>query len=233
MKSTQEINKQSHLHHILTTLEELIIISKKTAAPSDNCFQYIGTIVDNTAGLLTAPANSLDNGNRRIIFSEDKNWVSLMQAVHRSFLSSIQAAVEKALSEQCNYVEIKNKKKIDSLLEELSDKLTNAQKRAIKSLSPKKPSFNDYLEAVLKNNNTMSADRKTIWRKYFKCLSLVRNKVSHSDCSLSSSEKELLMHNGFSPLVNETELQFNSRIYTQVCNHAIQFFQELGYVLRN
>ncbi|HAU2062766.1 TPA: hypothetical protein JBK43_14670, partial [Legionella pneumophila] len=127
MKATNEINRNSHLQHILTTLEELIIISKKTAAPSDNCFQYIGTIVDNTIGLLTAPANSLDGGNRRISFNDDNNWVSLMQAVHRSFLSSIQTSVERALAESCKIIEIKSKKKINSLLKELDGKLTNKQ----------------------------------------------------------------------------------------------------------
>ncbi|HAU2052860.1 TPA: hypothetical protein JBK15_15970, partial [Legionella pneumophila] len=147
MKATNEINRNSHLQHILTTLEELIIISKKTAAPSDNCFQYIGTIVDNTIGLLTAPANSLDGGNRRISFNDDNNWVSLMQAVHRSFLSSIQTSVERALAESCKIIEIKSKKKINSLLKELDGKLTNKQIKLIESLAPKKPSFDDYLEA--------------------------------------------------------------------------------------
>ena len=125
------------------------------------------------------------------------------------------------------------KKKIDYLLDELGDKLTQSQKRVIKSLSPKKPSFNDYLEAALKQNSNILEHRKKIWRKYFKCISILRNKVSHSDCSLSSSEKDLLMNNGFSAVVNGTELQFNSRNYVQICNHVIQFFQELGYILRN
>lgn len=155
-----------------------------------------------------------------------------MQAVHRSFFSSIHTAVEKALSEQCTFVDIKNKKKVDSLVEELGDKLTKTQKRVIKSLSPKKPSFNDYLDAALKKNGTIPEHRKTAWRKYFNCLSVVRNKVSHSDCALNHNERELLMQNGFSPLVNGTELQINSRFYSQVCNHVIQFFQELGYTLR-
>ena len=108
---TLYINKRSHLEHILASLDELLLVSKKTSAPSDNCFQYLGTTVDNTLSLLTAPANSLDDGHRRLIFNDDKNWVSLMQAVHRSFLSSVQIAVEKALTEQCSSVENNNKKK--------------------------------------------------------------------------------------------------------------------------
>jgi len=102
----------------------------------------------------------------------------------------------------------------------LGDKITRSQKRVIKSLSPKKPSFNDYLEAALKQNINILEHRKKIWREYFKCISILRNKVSHSDCSLSSSEKDLLMHNGFSAVVNGTELQFNSRNYVQICNHV-------------
>jgi hypothetical protein len=214
-------------------LEELIIISKKTAAPSDNCFQYIGTIVDNTIGLLTAPANSLDGGNRRISFNDDNNWVSLMQAVHRSFLSSIQTSVERALAESCKIIEIKSKKKINSLLKELDGKLTNKQIKLIESLAPKKPSFDDYLEASLKNISSMAEDRKKIWRKYFKCLSILRNKVSHSDCSLSTIERESLVQNGFASLVNGNELQFNSRLYSQICDYVIQFFQELGHTLKH
>jgi len=109
---TLYINKRSHLEHILASLDELLLVSKKTSAPSDNCFQYLGTTVDNTILLLTAPAKILDDGYRRLIFNEDKNWVSLMQEVHRSFFSSIQVAVEKALTEQCGSVENNNKKRL-------------------------------------------------------------------------------------------------------------------------
>lgn len=230
--NASEENRNSHLQHILITLDELLIISKKTSAPADLCFQYIGTIVDNTIGLLTAPANSLDDGNRRISFDEEHNWISLMQAVHRAFLSSVQIAVEKALANDCGSIEISGEKKIASLLKELDGKLTDQQIKLVKSLVPKKPSFNDYLDASLKKS-PMSNDRKKIWRKYFKCLSIIRNKVSHSDCSLSSNDRECLVLNGFAPLVMENKLQFNSRYYTQICNHLIQFFQDLGHTLRN
>lgn len=226
------INKSLHLEHILASIEELLVLSKKTAAPSDMSFQYIGTIIDNTMGLLTAPANSLNNGNLRIVFEGDLNWISLMQAVHRSFFSSIQTALEKGLSELVNNVEIINVIKIERLIKELNGKLTRSQEKLIKSFSQKKPAFNDYLESAFKQNRSMSNDRKKIWRKYFHCLSIIRNKSSHSDSFLSNNEKNILLENGFSSVVKGNELQLNSRIYAQVCNHVIQFFQEFGHKLK-
>jgi len=73
----------------------------RTAAPAPIPHQYVGTVADTTIGLLTAPANALDNGVRRIQFSNDRNWLSLMQAVHRSFFSSLQLAIESGLEAIC------------------------------------------------------------------------------------------------------------------------------------
>lgn len=226
------INKESHLQHIQSSLKELKELSVRTSEPSAKAFGYLGTVIDNTCGLLTAPMNSLNSECCKIIYSDDKNWLSLMQAVHRSFFASIIIAVEAALSEEYRTVPIQNKQEVEALINDLSDKLSKKQMKILKNLIPKKPGFNDYLENVLKQNNTMLEDRKKIWRKYFRCLTTLRNKASHSDPILTDTERKHLLENGFETVVNGHQLQLNTRIYAQVCNHIVQFFQELGYFIK-
>lgn len=80
------IDPAKHLQRILEAVDELTAFHSRTAAPAPMPHQFVGTVVDNTVGLLTAPANALDGGARAIRFSDHANWLSLMQAVHRSFL---------------------------------------------------------------------------------------------------------------------------------------------------
>src|SRR5579884_1243306 len=101
MNSTPQANIDAHLDSIVAAMEELLRISRRGAAPASIPSQYIGTIIDNTAALLTAPANALDQGNRHVTFSEPANWLSLMQALHRSFFASILIAVEAGLAYVC------------------------------------------------------------------------------------------------------------------------------------
>ena len=68
---------------------------------ADPFINTFGTTVDNTVGLLAAPANALDGGTRALRFSDTRNWLSLMQAVHRSFFSSLQLAIEAGLVAIC------------------------------------------------------------------------------------------------------------------------------------
>lgn len=230
MNQAWSIDKSKHLQRISEAMEELVALHPITAAPAPEPIQYIGTIADNTVGLLATAANSLDGGCRHLVFESERNWLSLMTAVHRSFVSGVHSALERALAHICEErgieIRISAQRRVKKLAKSLEGKLTQDERKKIESLAPKAPSFSDYLEAVL-SISQLKNDRKVMWRRYLVGLSLIRNKVSHSDPSLTSAQVEELKKAGFGTLVSTGELLLNPRSHRQICDHLIQFLREV------
>jgi hypothetical protein len=241
--NSQNIDRQRHLEVINESIKELLTLHARTAEPAPLPHQYIGTIVDNTVGLLTAPANSLDQGARSIVFEQDRNWLSLVQAVHRSFFSSLHTATEMALGEICekrglvvtSRLYAAAQKAFDELTPELPD--TVAARRAVKNLRnlirTVHPGFNDYLELAI-STSALPKDAQATWRKYFRALSIVRNKASHSAPALSLAEVEDLRKGGYGVMVNESgSLVMNPRMYFQAATHVLDFLDAVGVPKQN
>ena len=95
MTDSIKIDKQAHLEHLNQAMNELSMLAPTTGGKASEAVQFVGTIIENTLCLLTAPANALDKGNRQVWFDEDKNWLSVMSALHRSFFSGIHTATER------------------------------------------------------------------------------------------------------------------------------------------
>lgn len=233
-KNNMTIDPHKHLEAIQLTSSELLAMHQRTAHPALIQHQYIGTVVDNTVSLLTAPANSLDKGQRYLEFSDPHNWLSLMQAVHRSFFSSIQMATEKGLAEYCHtrgvVVESRNKEAVIKHLAELA-KLVGNEHTALKKLNALigkgNPSFDDYLNSAL-NVSSLTNNQKTHWRRFFRALSIIRNKVSHSDTELSCAERNSLRDEGFGTYLSPSgKLQANPRMYPQLATSVLDFFDLL------
>ncbi len=227
----------THLKAIDEAIQELGAFHSRTADPAPIPHQYVGTIIDNTLGLLTAPANSLDDGNRNINFDAFQNWLSLMQAVHRSFFSSIQMATELGLDHLCNTHGVAVSSRQGTKLLEKVQKVqqaasgANLQLRELDDLAKHfasyRPVFNDYLEAIFKCAS-LTKETKKQWRSFFKALSIARNKVSHSHPSLSESERADLVAGGCSVMIaGNGSLVVNPRMYAQVADFVLQFFDIL------
>lgn len=220
---------KKHLKAITISIQELTSFQDRTRTPNPIMHQYIGTVVDNTVGLLCSAANSLDEGCRHIIFDQMKNWVSLMQAVHRSFFSSLHIAIEKEFLDLCAGIDLTAessiRKRYIKVVNEISG--NEPQKQKLLSYFNKcEPSFHDLLNALLKIVR-INKYKKKIWRQYFKALTILRNKASHSDVTLSSSEKQSLNEGGFSVAVSrDGKIQMNSRMYAQIIKHILDFFDE-------
>ena len=241
--TSQSIDRRRHLEVISESIEELLTLHPRTAEPAPLPHQYIGTIVDNTVGLLTAPANSLDQGARCLSFEHDRNWLSLMQAVHRSFFSSLHTATEMALGDICekrglvviSRLEAAAQKAFDELSPELPDTL--AANRALKNLRKLirtvHPGFNDYLEQAILTS-ALSKDEQATWRKYFRALSIGRNKASHSAPALSPAEVNDLRDGGYGVMVNEDgSLVMNPLMYFQAATHVLDFLDAIGVPEQN
>lgn len=78
--------KDKHIKAIDEAIHELLSLQDRTVSSTNIQNQFIGTIIDNTCCLLTAPFNSLcEDKNKYIIFTDNVNLTSVIQAVHRSF----------------------------------------------------------------------------------------------------------------------------------------------------
>lgn len=223
-----------HLQRIGEAVDELMRFHARTADPAPIPHQYIGTVVDNTVGLLTAPANALDGGSRSIRFSDTRNWLSLMQAVHRSFFSSLQLAIEAGLVAICRDRGLQAPSRLREGMESAVDKIEKASRdndavhRGIKHLrtflKSYRPGFDDYLESVLATAS-LPRETKAQWRCFFRALSIVRNKASHSDPSLTETERNALTEGGCGVMISAAgELVMNPRMYAQFVTFSLQFF---------
>lgn len=230
------MNLQSHLNGINKTINSLLQFQERTKSPNPIPHQYIGTMIDNTVCLLCSAGNSLDNGNRLIKFSDQRNWISLIKTIHRSFFSSVHTALECGIIEECVYrnitVESSEKKRYVKILENLDSDDPNVKKlRAY--FEKRKPSFKDYLNKILVSSK-MNNERRKIWISLIDGLSIIRNKASHSDPSLSEHEREILQNGGFAVMISQSgELHMNPQYYPQTVQFILDFWDELYSLLED
>lgn len=228
---------EKHKKSILEAINELAKLQSRTCSPAPIQHQFIGTALDNSLGLLTAPANAL--GERiNFSFTEFDNWLSLMKSVHRSFCSQVHTCLEKGreklVLEWNLNVESSIKKQYSKQLEAirpLVPESDTSQNKAFMKLEKYfnnfKPSFSDTINTVIKASK-LTKERKAVWRAYFDALTIARNKSSHSEPALSKNEIEKLKKGGFESLVyKDSTFQCNPRYYVQIGTHCLDFFDEL------
>ena len=239
MPDDPQINPRTHLEAIEAALRELLSLEPRTKAPAPLPHQFVGTVVDNTIGLLIAPLNALDGGHRTITFSATHNWMSLMQGVHRSFFSSIHLAAEAGLVGLCKERQVPPRSRLQAAMLGALARIEAgaghipAAHRAIKDLRALlrtyRPGFDDHLEGVLSTVN-LSEETKKTWRRFFRALSIVRNKTSHSDPTLTEDEQSRLRGGGFGVMVSQTgDLVANPRMYFQVAGFTLDFLDLVSH----
>lgn len=224
-------NPRRHIEEINISIQDLAQFQNKTKDPNPIQYQYIGTVLDSTIPQLCMAANSLDGGNRNVQYSEFRNWISFMQVIHRSFYSMLHIAIEMGV---CDIYERQKLSATPSAAKknlQIIEKIVTDSQEEIDKLkryfNSYKPSFEDKLNAVL-NLSAMDKSRKMIWRNYMRALTKVRNKMSHSEQSLSESDIRALKDGRFDVMISDSGiLHTNPRHYAQVALHAINFFDEL------
>ena len=220
------IDRENHKKRIKEAIEELTPLSDAYGEPAPVTIQYLGTVVDNTLGLLVSALIGMDGQPRRFYFENDSAWLSFMQSVHRSFFASTLLAVEAALDDVCkrNGWEIKSQsqEKATRLARNLSHKLTDADQKKIRELAPRHPTFSDALESVLKQM-TWERELKKRWRKYFRALTIMRNKSAHFAQPLTLAERQDLRAGGFGAAIGNGYVVANPRMFRQVCDHISEF----------
>jgi hypothetical protein len=226
-------NSQAHFDNIQSALADLHALQGRTKDPAPLPHQYVGTMIDNTFALLTAPSNALSGGSLRIGFDQWGNWLSLLQAIHRSFFASIIIGVEKGCAVFCeasgttvlarpNGRAMRLLKKVDEAAAG-NVAVLDATAKLRDVLAPKHPAFADYLEAAMSAARFNDVDRKT-WRQFFLAVAVVRNKASHSNSALTDTDRATLTHGGCAPLIGaHGDLAVNPTHYPQIASHALDF----------
>jgi hypothetical protein len=99
-----------------------------------------------------------------------------------------------------------------------------------------RPGFDDHLEGVLGTVGLPDGVKKT-WRRFFRALTILRNKSAHFDPSLTDSERIRLREGGFTALIDSSgQLVMNPRMYVEVATFILDFFDLVcneANVLRN
>jgi len=111
----------------------------------------------------------------------------------------------------------------EKIVERLKDRISEAEAKEIVGLTGTAAQFHDYLDAVLPTSRLNERTAAT-WRRYFRALSIIRNKVSHSDSTLSDREVTALDEGGFAAAVTDGGLRVNPRMYRQILDHIRAFF---------
>ena len=172
----------------------------------------------------------------------DETFFNNRQAgMHRAFFTDLHVTTEEGLREiidKNNFRVVISKQKLaEKIVKNIKQSLKNTKNidkelEKINDLGGNFTTFNDYLNAVLKNI-PLDKQYKLACRVYFDALNIIRNKVSHSDMSLSEKEKEKLIKAKFKNAISpKGELQMTFEGYKLLLIDIIKFFDTLNATIK-
>ena len=158
-------------------------------------------------------------------------------AMHRMFFSDMHVTTEDGLrrivKEKSLKVLVNKVEQAQSIVQNIKVKDVNyftitSEIEEILLLVSSYPTFNDYLNTVLGNVKGVSSKYKRSCRVYFDAVSIIRNKVSHSDMTLSEEEKRKLITAKYKNAISEKgELQMTFEGYKLLISDLIRFFDTI------
>jgi hypothetical protein len=197
----------------------------------------LGTVVQGTICFLTIAANTLDEGQRRLKFTEKDDWTNLMSFINRAFYANLHTAIEAELLEFCSRKNIEvtltqRRKLIESFEQTLKPKIPSSLSDEIESfiqkILPDRPSTIDVLNSAL-TGTQFTKEEKKYFRNLYEALSVLRNKSSHSDISLTDGDKLKLKNADLTFLVSPTgTLQSQPGHYFHLTKMVSLFLERLS-----
>ena len=163
----------------------------------------------------------------------------MFNAIHRIFFSEIYKHLEAGLKTFCEEKNISVKSQMqNSSIQTLSEieekthhdrdvtKLLKKLRRKIVHVYP--ISVKDFLENLLERSH-IPKRRKKEWSCFFDVLSIVRNKCSHLDITVTKNEELKLRKAGWGIFVSpKGEIQVGVDMYAQIARNILVFFNELN-----
>lgn len=215
--------------HRLKKFEKIITIKK----PS---YWFFEPAIGNSAASLADLLCYLEEKNPYYIGFNEAFFNNRQRTVHRTFISDLHSNTEDGLREiiknQDFQVEINRKNQAESIVEKLRDRLSSSEIKKILDLGGENPTFNDHLHAVLRNTKNLDSSYKKQCIIYFDGINILRNKISHSDMTLTEEEKIKL---GKAKLGNaiakDGKLQFTFEGYLPLLIDHVKFFDNINVAL--
>jgi hypothetical protein len=225
------MTKTTLLTYVEKAHDDLIKLRQSLTGNTKVTHLYIGIAISNTAALLTAPCNSLDQGKRIVEFSDEKEVFSLIQSIARSFLSSLHTTAEIVIDKSLGDNQLIPKSSIRDNAEKKFVEFLNVPedlKSFVENLITRfKPSFEDKLNTLLKTASLEKKQQKK-WRNFFKGLTIARNKVSHTDPTLNEDEQLILRKGELAFILTpEGVLNLNPTKWKTIAEMVLSFFDEI------
>jgi hypothetical protein len=197
----------------------------------------LGTVVQGTICFLTIAVNTLDEGQRKLKFTKKDDWNNLMAFINRAFYANLHTAIEVELLEFCSRKNIEvgltqRRKWIEEFEQTLKPKIPSSLTAEIESfiqkILPERPSTLDILNSALKETQFSKEDKK-YFRNLYGALSVLRNKSSHSDISLTDGDKLKLENAQLTFLVTSSgTLQSQPGHYSHLAKMVSLFLERLS-----
>ena len=220
--------------------EEIIELQKiqKILLRKTPTYPFLYPVVENAIYAMTNLLTYVEDKNPFFkIFAEDY-FANRNITMHKTFFNDLHIGTEDGLRQiiqKNNFpMTITREEKAKSLVERISNKIKESSKingelKEILELVGTHPTFNDYLNCVLNNIPSLSTTYIKGCRIFFDGFNIIRNKVSHSDMTLSESEKEKLIKakltNAISPDGKSIQMTFEG--YKLLISDIIRLFDRL------
>lgn len=216
-------------NHLLSVHDELRAIDKTLQSGP---VRLLHNAIRSAAALLSVPIN-LATPNRLVLWlsdpASDAEYKELLVFIYRAAITHAYLNFEAGLHEWCTLhgVVVRNsfREQWLSLRNRIEAKLTKKELQSFDDLEPRSPSMADVLRAA---GSVLSEDRRKLWIDYFAALDVVRNKLSHSQNSLSQREQEKLQKANVAIVIDESgRMNFNALFLLETMRHLVGFFREI------
>lgn len=214
----------------LKKLQEILSIKRPT-------YPFLNPVFGNVIASMVDLLAYLEGKNPYYTGFDEAFFGNRQAAMHRAFFTDLHVATEEGLREiidRENFkVVIGRQKKAKNIVERIKKNLKDLKDigkglDGVLDLGGSFPTFNDYLNTVLENI-PLKKEYKIACRVYFDALNIIRNKVSHSDMTLSEEEKEKLIRGKFQKAISpEGQLQMTFEGYEPLLVDIVRFFDTLN-----
>lgn len=199
-------------------------------------FLFLNPLIGNTNATMVDLTIYLEGKNPYYPKFEEGFFNNRQAAMHRNFFTDLHICVEDGLIELIKEkgweVTSSKRAQLSSLLDKILKKCESLKESPeldeLSSLISPHATFNDHLNCVLDHSPSLSKKYKAAMRCYFDGLNIIRNKVSHSDMSLSDIECEKLEKAKLGKaLSSDKKLQMTFLGYQLLIKDVIRFFDTL------
>lgn len=197
---------------------------------------FLAPCLENAVYALTCSLAYVDKKNILLPKFRVKYFKNRQITMHRTFLRDLHSNTEDGLrriiKSQKFKVENSSKNRIEGIIVRIKTKAgvvnLSAEIEDLQKISGNRYSFPDYLDCILKNVSGLKNQYRKDARFYFEALSIVRNKVSHSDMTLTNNEHEKLRVAKLGRMINSRkQLQMTFEGYRLLLGDVIRFFDNL------